>query len=211
MRKKIGAILIIAIVLCTFSVNIYAVDLSQLDGQNWNTNVPKDTIYGIGGEVIAVLQVVGASVAVIMLIVVAIKYLTSSPNDRAEVKKHMVPYIVGALFIFGAIRNNSNNKAICWERHLKGGTAMDNLGITGPARIDGTLLNQLSGVIGVIMAVGTVVAICASIYLGIRYVLSSVEEKADIKKKMVPFVVGVVIFYGATGILKLIGDIAGLI
>lgn len=51
-------------------------------------------------------------------------------------------------------------------------------------------------------------AVCASIYLGIKYVLSSVEEKAEIKKKMVPFIIGVAVFYGATVILKLIGEVA---
>ena len=87
---------------------------------------------------------------------------------------------------------------------------MDNLGITGPAEIDPTLLGQLSGIIGIIMGVGSVVAVCASIYLGIRYMLSSTEEKAEIKKKMVPFFIGVVIFFGATGLLQLIGKIASL-
>ena len=86
--------------------------------------------------------------------------------------------------------------------------AIGNLGINEPPKIDTSLLTALGGVIGIIMGVGTVVAICASIYLGIRYILSSVEEKAEIKKKMVPFIIGVAIFYGATGILKIIGEIA---
>ena len=85
--------------------------------------------------------------------------------------------------------------------------ALGNLGVEPPS-VDKDLLKTLGGVIGIIMGVGTVVAICASIYLGIRYMLSSVEEKAEIKKKMVPFIIGVAIFYGATGILKIIGDIA---
>ena len=80
-----------------------------------------------------------------------------------------------------------------------------------PATLDKDLLEQLGGVIGTIMLVGTFVAVCAAIYLGIKYVLSSVEEKADIKKRMVPFIIGVVVFYGATGILKIIGDIAKMI
>ncbi len=80
-------------------------------------------------------------------------------------------------------------------------------GIDKP-QLDGNLLNMLGGIIGVIQIVGTAVAVGASIYLGIRYVMASVEEKADIKKKLIPFVIGVVIFYGATGIIQLIGNIA---
>ena len=82
-------------------------------------------------------------------------------------------------------------------------------GITQP-QLDGNLLNMLGGIIGIIQIVGTAVAVGASIYLGIRYIMSSVEDKADIKKKLIPFVIGVFIFYGATGIIQLIGNIAKL-
>lgn len=78
------------------------------------------------------------------------------------------------------------------------------------AVIDEVLLAQLDGIIGIIMLVGTFVAICASIYLGIRYMLSSVDEKATIKQKMIPFVVGLAIFYGATTILRIIANVAKL-
>ena len=77
-------------------------------------------------------------------------------------------------------------------------------GITQPS-VDSSLVNKLGGIIGVIQMVGGAVAVGASIYLGIRYVLSTTEDKAEIKKKMIPFIIGVAIFFGATGILKLIG------
>ena len=60
------------------------------------------TTQGIAGSVLAVAQVIGVAVAVIMLIVLAIKYMTSAPNDRAEIKKHAVVYIVGAVVLFAA-------------------------------------------------------------------------------------------------------------
>lgn len=75
--------------------------------------------------------------------------------------------------------------------------------------IDEDLAPKISGVIGVIQLVGTGIAVIASVYLGIRYVYSSTDEKADIKKKLIPFVIGVLLFYGATGILQLIAQVAG--
>ena len=89
------------------------------------------------------------------------------------------------------------------------GSKLEDLNIE-KATIDNELFAQLDGVIGIIMMVGTFVAICASIYLGIKYMLSSVEEKADIKKKMIPFIVGAAIFFGATVILRIIANIAKL-
>lgn len=74
--------------------------------------------------------------------------------------------------------------------------------------IDSNLAGMLSSVVGVIQIVGTFVTVVASVCLGIRYVTSSVDEKASIKKNLIPYAVGVVIFYGATGILQLLAEIA---
>ena len=75
-------------------------------------------------------------------------------------------------------------------------------------KIDNDIIEKIGGVVRIIQIVGTGIAVGASIYLGIRYMLSSVEEKAEIKKKMIPFVIGAVIFFGATGILRIIAGIA---
>ena len=56
----------------------------------------------IVGEILAVVQVIGVSVAIIMLIVLAIKYISAAPNDKAEIKKHAVVYVVGAVILFAA-------------------------------------------------------------------------------------------------------------
>lgn len=58
------------------------------------------------GEVLSVIlgiaQVVGVAIAVIMLVVLAIKYISAAPGDKAEIKKHAVVYIVGAVVLFAA-------------------------------------------------------------------------------------------------------------
>ena len=46
--------------------------------------------------------VFGIGVAVIMLIVLAIKYISAAPGDKAEIKKHAVVYVVGAVILFAA-------------------------------------------------------------------------------------------------------------
>ncbi len=70
--------------------------------------------------------------------------------------------------------------------------------------VNGTLAEQLSPVIGIVQLVGAGVAVVASIMMGIRYVMSSVEEKAEVKKKIFAYATGALIFFGATGILQLI-------
>ena len=51
---------------------------------------------------ITVAQVIGVGVAIVMLIVLAIKYIYTAPGDKAEIKKHAVVYVVGAVVLFAA-------------------------------------------------------------------------------------------------------------
>ena len=66
-------------------------------------------------SIMGIVQVVGMGVAVIMLIVLAIKYISAAPSDKAEIKKHAVVYIVGAVVLFAAtgileiVKNFSKN------------------------------------------------------------------------------------------------------
>lgn len=52
--------------------------------------------------IIGIFQVGTVGVGVIMLLVLAIKYMMAAPNDKAEIKKHATVYIVGAIMAFGA-------------------------------------------------------------------------------------------------------------
>lgn len=60
------------------------------------------TVNTIIGTIITVAQVIGIGVAIIMLIVLAIKYISAAPSDKAEIKKHAVVYVVGAIVLFAA-------------------------------------------------------------------------------------------------------------
>ena len=69
----------------------------------------------IGGTFITIFQIVGVGVALIMLIVLAMKYMLASAGDKADIKKHATVYIVGAVCLFaasgilGIIQNISKN------------------------------------------------------------------------------------------------------
>ena len=47
-----------------------------------------------------VIQVTATGVAVIMLIVLAIKYISSAPSEKADIKKSAMIYVVGAIILF---------------------------------------------------------------------------------------------------------------
>lgn len=57
-------------------------------------------IADLGKDIVGILQTVGIVLSVVILVVLGIKYMMGSAEEKAEYKKTMIPYLVGAAFIF---------------------------------------------------------------------------------------------------------------
>ena len=57
-------------------------------------------IKDFGKKIIGILQTVGVVLSVAILVVLGIKYMMGSAEEKADYKKTMIPYIVGAVCIF---------------------------------------------------------------------------------------------------------------
>lgn len=81
--------------------------------------------------IIAVVQVVGVTVATAMLLILAIKYMSMAPEGKADIKKSMTMYIVGALILFGAtgLLQIFKNAVESLDGSSSGGTSYPNEGI----------------------------------------------------------------------------------
>lgn len=55
----------------------------------------------IGGTIASAVNAVGVIVSVAALAVIGIRYMMGSADERADYKQTMVPYIVGAVLLFG--------------------------------------------------------------------------------------------------------------
>lgn len=74
-------------------------------------------VTNIGGKIINIIQVVGIVAAIAVVLIIGIKYMTGSVEQKAEYKKVMIPYIIGAVLlvagtsivkvIFNTINNNA--------------------------------------------------------------------------------------------------------
>lgn len=74
--------------------------LSGLTGNS--TSVQTNDLTNVGNNIVTIIQVVGIVIAVIVLLVIGIKYMIGSASEKAEYKKTMIPYLVGAVLVFGA-------------------------------------------------------------------------------------------------------------
>ena len=52
---------------------------------------------------IGFIQITGTGISVIMVTVLGIRYLLASPSEKADVKKHIAPLVIGAVVLFASV------------------------------------------------------------------------------------------------------------
>ena len=60
-------------------------------------------IQNIGNNILSIVRVAGTIIAVGVLMVLGIKYMMGSAEEKAEYKKTMIPYLIGAILLFAAV------------------------------------------------------------------------------------------------------------
>lgn len=67
---------------------------------------------------------------------------------------------------------------------------------------------KVNNFITVIQVVGSIASVVALIIIGIRYMYSSVEEKAEYKKTMLGYIIGCALVFSIVNILGVVYDVA---
>lgn len=98
---RVMTVLTIVLGIILAATNVFATDYYSIT-QPQDPGSIGSSINNMGGMILSIVQIIGVAVAVIMLIVLAIKYIAASPDDKAEIKKHAFVYVVGAIILFAA-------------------------------------------------------------------------------------------------------------
>lgn len=70
-----------------------------------------------------------------------------------------------------------------------------------------TAFEKAGTVLNAITTVGVVVSVVSVIILGIKYMMGSIEERAEYKKTMLPMFVGIILLFCASTIVGIIWNI----
>lgn len=76
--------------------------LDTLDKSKDSTKA-SEKVKKVVSTILVGVKIVGITVAIVILLVLAMKYMTAAPGEKAELKKSMVPYLIGVIIIFGAV------------------------------------------------------------------------------------------------------------
>lgn len=82
----------------------YSDEMKTLIDKDYSDSTGTDAkVNEITATVITSIRIVGICVAIVMLLTVAMKYMTAAPGDKADIKKSSIQYVVGAIVLFGAV------------------------------------------------------------------------------------------------------------
>ena len=100
-KKKIISIALTILMILTLTSNVFA---TTFNPDNWN---PEPTVETGGsflervGSALGWIQFIGIIVSVLALVVIGIKYMLGSIDEKAEYKKTMIPYVIGCFMLMG--------------------------------------------------------------------------------------------------------------
>lgn len=101
MKKKqiVGIMIIIFIIF--INVVSYGFSVENMTGKDLPGNT-QTKIDNFGQGIIKVITTVGSICSVVVLIMLGIKYMMGSVEEKAEYKKTLLPYVIGASMVFAA-------------------------------------------------------------------------------------------------------------
>ena len=75
---------------------------NELNDPNGIQSIDESQLQKASGEVYNVFLVLGIAAAVIEGMVMGIKFITGSIDEKADVKNSLIPYVAGCVVVFGA-------------------------------------------------------------------------------------------------------------
>lgn len=97
---KILTISLIVLMMVAMSTSVFAKDYLNPNSIVAKDSAAANSTQNIMGLVLGVVQAIAAGVAVIMLVVIGIKYVAAAPSEKADLKKSLITYVVGAILLF---------------------------------------------------------------------------------------------------------------
>ena len=162
----------------------------------WFKGVNKDDnssqAVDIINEFVDMVNVIGTTVIVIATIILGIKYIFGSVDSKADVKESLITLFVACIFFFGwtAIKNvlfPSNQFALTSDS-------------------DSSYKDLIGRVFNIVVYFANIAAILGVIYVGVRYIFSGANGRAELKGKAVYFLIGIILSFATVSFLTFLSS-----
>ncbi|MEG1990107.1 MAG: hypothetical protein RR144_03825 [Clostridia bacterium] len=145
----------------------------------------------INGNIVPLIGAIGNLAFFIIAAFLGVKYIWSGVSGKSEVKETLPTFVIGAMFFYTAdtIYKFSTNQFVT----ITNATGFE--AISGSIWLTVTVIIQILSIAGIIA-------------IGLKYMFSAADTKADIKKDLLPMVIGLVIIYALSEVLPFIEKIS---
>lgn len=99
---KILSVLIMVMMIISVASSVFAAPPNPSNYGGDDNYVGTNSIETIGNQLIQIISTIGSVASVIVLIIIGIKYMMGSAEEKAEYKKTLMPYVIGAALVFAA-------------------------------------------------------------------------------------------------------------
>lgn len=128
---------------------------------------------------------VGNMIFIVVTSILGVKYIFGSAEGKAQIKDSLITLIVAALFFYG------------WS-------AISNLLDIGGLLASGTFESTAAKIYNTVLFIVNLAAIAGVIWIGVKYMLSSAEGRAEIKTSWGPLILGIIMVYATVWFLSTI-------
>lgn len=173
-------------------------------GGSTNTYLDSSVI----GEISDMIELIGTGVIAIATVVLGIKYVLGSVTEKADVKESMITLLVACVFFFGW----SNLRDILITNVNVDSNTGAVTGISGKTQLfifnsqSQSLEAALAQVFSIVILIGKVIAVIATVYMGVKYIFSGAEGKAKLKEKGVMYIIGILLIFTTLNVLSFVSQ-----
>lgn len=119
------------------------------------------------------------------------------------------------IMIFQQVIFINTSKAAFWSEIFEDGDDFLEMGASAAERDtsanDQSVKEIINDIYSILFPLGVAVTVIVGGVLGMKFMLSSAEDKAKVKESMIPYGIGCAVIYGAFGIWKIVIDILSLL
>ena len=106
MQKKIIFIILLFVTIAFTYINVALAGSEVLDyvkPEDLRADTSSGKANNILGMVVRGIQYTGSGIALVVIMIYGVKYMLASPQEKADVKKQIIPIIIGCILLFGTV------------------------------------------------------------------------------------------------------------
>lgn len=102
MKKIISVLVLVIAIMISLSTVVMADDITS-SMKGFEQSADSGFLNNIGSNLYGIILLVGSAVAIGMLAIMAIKFMTSGAEEKAQVKKNLIGFSIGCLILLCVI------------------------------------------------------------------------------------------------------------